>query len=106
MKGWLRVSLIAFCPVISAQTYTKDIAPIVDTFCAPCHRPGEAAPFSLIDFRDVRSHAKQIAEVTKRRYMPPWKPIPGRGDFEGERRLTEAQIRLFESVSSQSVLPE
>ena len=29
-------------------TYTHDIAPILFRSCAPCHRPGEAAPFSLL----------------------------------------------------------
>jgi len=29
-------------------TFTRDIAPIVFAHCASCHRPGEAAPFSLL----------------------------------------------------------
>ena len=43
--------------VASAQprpTFTKDIAPIVWTRCASCHRPGEIGPFSLITYDDVR----------------------------------------------------
>ena len=60
--------------------------------CAGCHQPGGSAPFSLLTYRDVRQHAQQIAEVTKRRYMPPWKPEPGFGDFTGSRRLTDAQL--------------
>ena len=38
---------------------------------------------------------KEIAEVTARRYMPPWLPEAGYGDFSGELRLTDAQIRLI-----------
>jgi tetratricopeptide (TPR) repeat protein/mono/diheme cytochrome c family protein len=73
-------------------TFTRDIAPIVYANCATCHRPGEAAPFSLLSYADVKGRARQVAEVTASRYMPPWPPEPGHGEFQGERRLTEAQI--------------
>jgi Flp pilus assembly protein TadD/mono/diheme cytochrome c family protein len=76
----------------SQPTFTRDIAPIVYTNCATCHRPGEAAPFSLLTYADVKGRARQIAEVTSDRYMPPWPPEPGHGEFEGERRLSDAQI--------------
>jgi Flp pilus assembly protein TadD len=73
-------------------TFYKDIAPIVYHSCAPCHREGEPGPFPLLTYADVRKHASQIVSVTKRRYMPPWLPEPGHGDFQGERRLTDQQI--------------
>ena len=73
-------------------TFTKDIAPILYGRCATCHRPDGPAPFSLITFDEARRHAAQIAAATARRYMPPWKPEPGYGDFVGERRLSEGQI--------------
>jgi len=77
-------------------TYYKHIAPIVYQSCAPCHRPGEPGPFSLLTYSDVRKHAQQIVSVTKRRYMPPWLPEPGHGDFVGQRHLTDEQIRTIE----------
>jgi tetratricopeptide (TPR) repeat protein len=46
----------------------------------------------------VRRHARQIALVTKIRYMPPWKPEPGYGAFAGERRLTDEQVRLIQQL--------
>lgn len=75
-------------------TFARDVAPIVFRHCAPCHRPGEAAPFPLLAYADVRRRAGQIADVVANRYMPPWLPDPGPFPFEGEdeRRLTEAQI--------------
>lgn len=73
-------------------TFTKDIAPIVFQNCAPCHRTGESAPFALLTYDDVARRAKQIAQVTRRRYMPPWPPERGYGEFVGERRLTAQQI--------------
>jgi tetratricopeptide (TPR) repeat protein len=76
-------------------TFYRDIAPIVHHDCAPCHRPGESGPFSLLTYEDVKRHASQIAAVTKRRFMPPWLPEPGYGDFVEERRLSDAQIQLI-----------
>jgi Flp pilus assembly protein TadD len=73
-------------------TYYKHIAPIVYKSCAPCHRPGEPGPFPLLTYNDVRKHGQQIVSVTERRYMPPWLPEAGHGDFLNERRLTDDQI--------------
>jgi len=76
--------------------YNKQIAPILFSYCAPCHRPGEPGPFSLLTYQDAKKHASQIAAVTRKRYMPPWLPAPGYGDFAGERRLTDTQIETIE----------
>jgi len=90
---WLGV--LAVAPLFAAEsaTFNRDIAPLIFQNCSSCHRPGEAAPFPLLTYEHVRNHALQIAAVTARRYMPPWPPEPGYGDFLGERRLTAAQIR-------------
>ncbi len=91
-------ALLLLCAPLSAQqpvTFSKDIAPILFQYCAPCHRPGEAGPFPLLNYADARKRAAQIAAVTARHYMPPWPPEPGYGDFAGAKRLTDAQIALF-----------
>jgi Flp pilus assembly protein TadD/mono/diheme cytochrome c family protein len=92
-----RILLSLFTIPLAAQpvTFNKDIAPIVFQYCSPCHRAGEAAPFPLLSYEDVRKHASQIVAVTERRFMPPWPPEPGCGDFIGERRLTSDQLRLI-----------
>jgi tetratricopeptide (TPR) repeat protein len=77
-------------------TFTKDIAPIIWSRCTPCHRPGEIGPFSLITYDDVRRHARQIADVTARRIMPPWKPAAGKGDFQSARRLTDGELQSLQ----------
>jgi hypothetical protein len=84
-------------PLASAAgvTFTHDIAPIVERNCAPCHRPDDAAPFPLLTYEDVKKRAAQIATVTRTRYMPPWLPEHGFGDFADERRLTAEEIRLI-----------
>ncbi|HEX4347181.1 MAG TPA: tetratricopeptide repeat protein [Vicinamibacterales bacterium] len=74
-------------------TFSRDIAPIVYEHCVACHRPGEIGPFSLLTYSDVRQHATQIADVTRRRVMPPWKPAHGQVAFVGDRSLSDAQIQ-------------
>jgi tetratricopeptide (TPR) repeat protein len=73
-------------------TFNRDIAPILFTNCAPCHRPGQAAPFSLLTYADAVKRAAKIAAVTRERHMPPWLPERGEFPFVGERRLTDQQI--------------
>jgi len=93
--GWLSWSLLKGLSVRREVTFNRDIAPIVFQNCASCHRSDEAAPFSLLSYEDVRQRAEQIVEVTESRFMPPWLPKQGYGEFVGERRLTDAQIELF-----------
>lgn len=83
-------------PLPSAPpTFNRDIAPIIYEYCAACHHPDGSGPFSLLSYNDVKRRARQIAEVTASRYMPPWLPEPGYGHFAGERRLSDAQIALI-----------
>jgi Flp pilus assembly protein TadD len=82
---------------VSAPTFAHDVAPLLYAQCAPCHHEGGAGPFPLIRYDAVRRRARQIVEVTHRRYMPPWPPVSGHGDFVGERRLTDAQVDLLAS---------
>jgi tetratricopeptide (TPR) repeat protein len=92
-------------------TFNKDIAPILFEHCATCHRPVDAsdspasrtdpacfagAPFSLLEYGDVRTHARQVADATMRRVMPPWLPERGDGEFVNERRLRDDQIAMIE----------
>jgi len=76
----------------SVPTFNRDIAPILYKNCSNCHRPGEVAPFALLTYQDAAKRAKQIAEITQARVMPPWKATPGYGEFLDVRRLTEQQL--------------
>ena len=80
----------------NSPTFTKDIAPIIFQNCSTCHRPGQSAPFNLLNYLDANKHMKEIAEVTARRYMPPWLPEPGYGDFAGARLLSTGQIEAIQ----------
>src|SRR5208282_4892517 len=92
-------------PVSAPQvTFNREIAPIVFRSCATCHRPGEAAPFSLLTYSDVKRHARQIAEVTQARTMPPWLPEPQKLKLADTLRLPDAQIKLFRDWVEQGAL--
>jgi cytochrome c-type biogenesis protein CcmH/NrfG/cytochrome c553 len=81
-------------PAGDAPTFALDVAPILHAECAVCHHDGGAGPFPLLTYADARERARQIADVTARRYMPPWlpEPLPGPVHFEDTRRLTDDQI--------------
>jgi Flp pilus assembly protein TadD len=85
-------------------TFTRDIAPILFHSCAPCHHPGEAAPFSLLTFSDAKTHAGQIAAVTRMRIMPPWLPEPGDFAFADDLRLSAEQIARLQTWVDQGAL--
>lgn len=111
--------LLSGCAVVRAQappapTYSRDIAPVLRQNCVSCHRAGESGPFALVTYEDAKKRARLIADVTARRFMPPWLPEPGYGDFANVRRLTDGEIRTIaawanagapEGDSPQSVEP-
>ncbi len=82
-------------------SFNRDVAPIVFQKCAGCHRPGQSAPFALLSYPEVKKHARQIAEVTQRRYMPPWLPEPGYGEFAHDRRLSADQIAILQQWAAE-----
>ncbi|WP_152052541.1 ascorbate-dependent monooxygenase [Tautonia marina] len=74
-------------------TYHRDVAPILQRHCQDCHRPGEVAPFSLLEYDHARRRASDLLLVVEERRMPPW---PASKDFGGpfrdERILSDAEI--------------
>lgn len=85
-------------------TFNHDIAPIVYQYCAACHRPGEAGPFPLLTYQDVKKHGHQIMAVTQTRFMPPWLPAPGQLKFADELRLSDEQIARIRAWVDQGML--
>lgn len=73
-------------------TWSKNIAPVLQQHCQGCHRPGDIAPFPLSSYQDAYRERQKIRRVVERRRMPPWKPVPGFGEFLDARRLSEAEV--------------
>ncbi len=69
----------------------KDIEPIIAKRCVACHRPGDAAPFSLITYQDVAKRVTTIKKVISSNYMPPWRADNHYREFANDRSLTEAE---------------
>jgi hypothetical protein len=82
-------------------TFNRHIAPIIHQNCAPCHRPGEAGPFSLLTYTDVRKRTKMIDYVTSSGFMPPWPADTTYSRFANERRLSLEQINLIQTWIAQ-----
>jgi mono/diheme cytochrome c family protein len=109
----LSLVLTLLAPALAAQeakepghpTFTEHVAAIVFAHCAGCHRSGEAAPFPLTSYEEVKKHGRTIAKVTKSHYMPPWHPEPGFASFQGENRLTDAQVATLATWVQQE-MPE
>jgi len=98
MRTLLPLAILAVLPaagVASAQpaapTFNRDVAPILFANCTTCHRPGEAAPMSLLTYKDTRPWVRSIATQVKNGTMPPWHADPAIGHFANERRLSPEQ---------------
>ena len=53
-------------------TFSRNIAPILQTKCQSCHEPGSIAPMSLRTYQEVRPYARAIKARVAARQMPPW----------------------------------
>lgn len=90
-------TFFTFAALAAPVTFNKDIAPIIYRHCSSCHRPGEAAPFALLSYANVKKKAKTIADATESRLMPPWKAEPASFAYRDERRLSDAEIALIQA---------
>ena len=88
----------------SAVTFNKQVLPLLQKRCQNCHRPGEAAPFSMLTYKDARSWAKAMKEAVLTKKMPPWFADPAYGHFSNDRRLTPEEISTLVSWVDQGAL--
>jgi mono/diheme cytochrome c family protein len=79
----------------TSVTYSSQIAPLIYKNCSPCHRPGEAGPFNLLSYNDVKKNANRIKFATQTHFMPPWPADPTYTHFIGERTLTQNEIDII-----------
>src|SRR5215470_9673686 len=75
-----------------AVTFSKDVAPVLQKNCQGCHRPGQAAPFSLLTYEQARPWAKAMKEAVLLRKMPPWFADPQYGHFANNPALSQRDI--------------
>src|SRR5467141_692725 len=94
MKSTIFV-LSAAISMPAQTTFTKDVAPILQQNCQTCHRPGEAAPFSLLTYEQARPWAKAIKSEVLHKKMPPWFADPHYGKFSNDRALSQSDINTL-----------
>ncbi|HEX9818440.1 MAG TPA: ascorbate-dependent monooxygenase [Methylomirabilota bacterium] len=82
-------------PTSDAVTFTRDVAPLLQRHCQECHRPESVAPFGLLRYEDAYSRRAKIRKAVTTRKMPPWKAVPGYGEFADVRRLAESEIDVI-----------
>ena len=75
-----------------SPTFTKDVLPILQERCQTCHRPGQIAPMSFMDYPSVRPWAKAIRKAVRKRLMPPFAATGPIGYFQDDLRLSEEEI--------------
>src|SRR5437868_3817064 len=73
----------------TVPTFTRDVSPILYKNCVSCHRPGEIAPMSLLDYKSARPWAKSIRGAVLTGKMPPWFADPKYGHFSNDSRLSD-----------------
>jgi hypothetical protein len=85
----LTLSVLAVAAPVPAPTFSKNVAPILQNHCQECHRPGEAAPMSLLSYQEARPWAKSIKAAVLSKKMPPWPADPSVGHFVNDRSLSQ-----------------
>lgn len=85
------------CSAVFAQgpTYAAEVSRIVQAKCHICHRDGDIAPFSLNDYQDAVTWSKDIQAAVSNGIMPPWKPVPGYGEFRDSYALTDGEKQIL-----------
>ena len=103
------LSAMLAAPVVAAQqpapvgdvTFTKDIAPILQSKCQRCHRPDSTGPMPLITYEEARPWAKAMksrtSRGTKSGVMPPWHVEKGIGieAYKDDLSLSPEQVAKF-----------
>ncbi len=75
-------------PAYAEPTYSREVSRILQAKCQRCHRPNDIAPFALMTYDDAATWSEDIKRVVSDKIMPPWKPVPGHGDFKDSYGLT------------------
>ena len=91
------LSLVALAAPVPSVTFNKDVLPILQKNCQTCHRPGEAAPMTLVTYSEARPWAKAIKNAVLSRKMPPWFADPQYGHFVDDRSLKQSEIDTIAS---------
>jgi len=89
------LSFLRWMTARSQEVTYQTVEPIFLNRCVACHRPGDAAPFSLTTYADISKRISFIKEVITKSYMPPWRADVHYRDFANNRMLTEQEKKTL-----------
>ena len=94
MKRLFAFVVALFPAMVYAQTYTSEVADIINNNCVVCHREGGIGPMSFETYEQVRPWAPLISLKVMKREMPPYAYDHGIGiqDLQGDWRLSQQDI--------------
>lgn len=75
-------------------TFDREIVRILKRKCLACHSEGNLA-IPLTTYEQTRPWARAIEEELLRRHMPPWRAVPGYGQFVNDMALTNRELQFF-----------
>jgi hypothetical protein len=78
-------------------TFHKDVEPILQRNCQTCHRPGQVAPMSFLNYQSARPWARAMKAAVQARKMPPWFADPQYGPYLNDRSLKQGEIDMIAS---------
>lgn len=74
-------------PAPAALTYHQDIAPLVDRYCAGCHKEGGIGHFALTSYAEVQRYSPLIKSAVSSGRMPPWLPAEDSRELHAKRAM-------------------
>lgn len=95
LEGCKLNPLVERAPSSLRPEFDELVRPILAEHCVSCHTSGGSGPFELDTQRGASWRAAMIAEVVEQGRMPPWHASERYGEFENERRLTDAERRVL-----------
>lgn len=75
--------------------YARDIVPILQRRCLPCHVQGGAGPMAFSSYEKVKGWAPMMREVILAKRMPPWFADPHFGKFTNARGMSSEEERTL-----------
>ena len=93
MARGCKVTRLSLLNENTKETYTNDIAPILEKQCVKCHNDGGIAPWSMSDYKTITGWSAMIKQVLLSKRMPPWKADPEVGEFQNSFAIEDSNVR-------------
>ncbi len=78
-------------------TWHRDIRPMIEARCAPCHSPGNIGPLPLRTYEEVAAVKEAVAAAVLAGRMPPWQPASCCNQFRDDMSLDATEVANLEA---------